>query len=86
MAVRQQGADHVVDDYEPLMAKRRAGTGMDDHATGGAAFGGPGMEPKWARGAKDGVGTAYAASSRVWFTVWNGGVGVVDRSNLASDR
>ena len=30
------------------------------------------MEPKWTHGGKDGVGTAYAASSRIWFTVWNG--------------
>jgi glucoamylase len=36
------------------------------------AFGWPGNEPRWARGGKDGVGTAYAASSRVWFTFWNG--------------
>jgi glucoamylase len=37
-----------------------------------AAFGHPGMEPRWTRGCKDGVGTAYAASSRIWFTLWNG--------------
>lgn len=30
-----------------------------------AAFGWPGIEPKWAHGGKDGVGTAYAASSRI---------------------
>ena len=36
------------------------------------AFGGPGIEPRWTHGGKDGVGTAYAASSRVWFTFWNG--------------
>jgi glucoamylase len=30
------------------------------------------MAPKWARSAKDGVGTAYSASSRIWFTAWNG--------------
>ncbi len=36
------------------------------------AFGSPGMEPRWTHGAKDGVGSAYAASSRVWFTFWNG--------------
>ncbi len=36
------------------------------------AFGWPGTAPRWTHGAKDGVGTAYAASSRVWFTVWNG--------------
>src|SRR4051794_20422269 len=36
------------------------------------AFGQPGIEPRWTHGDKDGVGTAYAASSRVWFTIWNG--------------
>jgi glucoamylase len=36
------------------------------------AFGRPGIEPRWTHGAKDGVGTAYAASSRIWFTFWNG--------------
>lgn len=33
------------------------------------AFGHPGIEPKWTVSAKDGVGTAYAASSEVWFTL-----------------
>jgi len=36
------------------------------------AFGWPGIEPRWTHGGKDGVGTAYAASSRIWFTFWNG--------------
>ncbi|RYZ71206.1 MAG: hypothetical protein EOP09_04980, partial [Proteobacteria bacterium] len=36
------------------------------------AFGSPGIEPRWTNGAKEGVGTAYAASCRVWFTLWNG--------------
>jgi glucoamylase len=36
------------------------------------ATGGPGISPRWTHGGKDGVGTAYAASSRVWFTIWNG--------------
>ena len=36
------------------------------------AFGWPGIEPRWTHGGKDGVGTAYAASSRIWFTCWNG--------------
>ena len=36
------------------------------------AFGQPGIAPRWTHGDKDGVGTAYAASSRVWFTLWNG--------------
>ena len=36
------------------------------------AFGQPGIAPRWTHGDKDGVGTAYAASGRVWFTIWNG--------------
>ena len=36
------------------------------------AFGSPGAEPGWRHGGKEGVGTAYAASSRVWFTFCNG--------------
>jgi glucoamylase len=36
------------------------------------AFGRPGIEPRWTQGAKQGVGTAYSADSRVWFTIWNG--------------
>src|SRR3990170_8882437 len=36
------------------------------------AFGQPGIEPRWTHGGKDGVGTAYAAPSRLWFTLWNG--------------
>src|ERR1700679_468073 len=40
--------------------------------TSRTAFGAPGMEPRWAHGNKEGVGTAYAASSRIWFTLWKG--------------
>jgi glucoamylase len=36
------------------------------------APGGPGITPKWTFGAKDGVGTAYSVSSRMWYTVANG--------------
>lgn len=36
------------------------------------AFGWPGIEPRWTHGSKEGVGTAYSASSRIWFTLWNG--------------
>lgn len=36
------------------------------------AFGQPGVEPHWTQGNKDGVGTAYSAASRVWFTLSNG--------------
>ena len=34
-----------------------------------AAPGGPGMPPRWTRGAKDAVGTAYSTASRVWYTI-----------------
>ncbi|MBI5455062.1 MAG: glucan 1,4-alpha-glucosidase [Deltaproteobacteria bacterium] len=37
-----------------------------------AAFGGPGVAPRWASGAKDGVGTALGESSKVWFTIAGG--------------
>lgn len=36
------------------------------------APGGPGIAPRWTRGAKDAVGTAYSVSSRVWYTIANG--------------
>ncbi len=36
------------------------------------AFGGPGVEPKWTHGDKNGIGTAYSGSSRIWFTTWAG--------------
>jgi len=36
------------------------------------APGGPGIEPRWTRGAKDAVGTAYSVSSRLWYTLANG--------------
>jgi len=38
----------------------------------GPAFGSPGVEPRWTSSEKDAVSTAYAASSRVWFTISHG--------------
>ena len=38
----------------------------------GPAFGAPGLEPRWTSGVKDAVGTAYSASSRIWFTTSHG--------------
>ncbi|HTW55582.1 MAG TPA: glycoside hydrolase family 15 protein [Thermoplasmata archaeon] len=38
------------------------------------AFGAPGMEPRWSHSNKDGVGTAYSADARLWFTLWRGTV------------
>ncbi len=37
-----------------------------------AAFGQPGIEPRWTHADKEGVGTAYSTPSCVWFTLWNG--------------
>ncbi len=36
------------------------------------APGAPGIPPRWTSSAKDGVGTAYAASANVWFTLSHG--------------
>lgn len=36
------------------------------------AFGGPGIPPAWSTSSKDGVGTAYSTSSRVWFSLARG--------------
>jgi len=36
------------------------------------APGGPGIEPRWTRGTKVAVGTAYSTSSRIWYTLDDG--------------
>lgn len=36
------------------------------------AFGAPGMEPRWTSSAKEGIGTAYHTSCRLWFTLSHG--------------
>lgn len=36
------------------------------------AFGAPGIQPRWTRGDKDAVGTAYSVASKVWFTMAGG--------------
>src|SRR6185437_799657 len=51
----------------PPLAER-----AEPRRTEGEAFGGPGIPPRWTRGGKDAIGTAYAASSRVWFTLAQG--------------
>ena len=38
----------------------------------GPAFGAPGLEPRWTSSNKDTVGTAYSASSQVWYTMSHG--------------
>ncbi len=44
---------------------------MGDEASR-AAFGAPGIEPRWTSSSKEGVGTAYSDASRVWFTISHG--------------
>ncbi len=39
---------------------------------GGEAFGKPGIAPCWTHSNKAGIGTAFALSSRLWFTIWQG--------------
>jgi len=51
------------------------------------AFGAPGTAPRWTRSTKDGIGTAYSTSSRLWFTLSEGVVNevyfpAVDRPQL----
>ena len=36
------------------------------------AFGRPGIAPRWTSSSKEGVGTAYSTSSRIWFTISHG--------------
>lgn len=45
---------------------------MNGNNKNGTAFGFPGIPPRWTSSQKDAVGTAYAASSRVWFTISHG--------------
>ena len=52
-----------------MIRSLRRATTDDDTANQSGAFGRPGIEPRWTRSAKDAVGTAYSASSRVWFTL-----------------
>ena len=37
-----------------------------------SAFGAPGMMPRWTHADKEGIGTAYAPGSHIWFTIWHG--------------
>lgn len=45
---------------------------MTTFSAKGIAFGAPGIEPRWTSSAKEGVGTAYHTSCRLWFTISHG--------------
>ena len=47
-----------------------ASDSLPGHADG--AFGAPGFEPRWTRSSKEGIGTAYHSSCRLWFTISHG--------------
>jgi glucoamylase len=49
----------------PTVAPQQTPKSPDQHF----APGGPGIEPRWTRGTKIAVGTAYSMSSRVWYTL-----------------
>src|ERR687886_125592 len=71
--------------------ERAAATGpaaQEPAVRGGAAPGGPGLEPRWTSSAKSGVGTAYDGRSRVWFAVSHGIIDEVyyDRVDRANTR
>ncbi|HEV2394549.1 MAG TPA: glycoside hydrolase family 15 protein [Verrucomicrobiae bacterium] len=46
------------------------------------AFGAPGIEPRWTRSNKEGIGTAYHTSCRVWFTLSHGIVNEIYYPNV----
>jgi len=46
------------------------------------AFGAPGIEARWTSSAKEGVGTAYHTSCRVWFTLSHGIINEVYYPNI----
>src|SRR5215470_2609126 len=46
------------------------------------AFGAPGIEPRWTSSAKEGVGTAYHTSCRLWFTISHGIINEVYYPNV----
>jgi len=45
---------------------------MKNLSNNSVAFGAPGIQPRWASSAKEGVGTAYHTSCRLWFTLSHG--------------
>ncbi len=53
-------------------ARRRPGEAKKQPSPGKGAPGAPGRLPRWASGAKDGVGTALGTASSVWFTLDHG--------------
>ena len=53
-------------------ARVSVGNPMAPTANYSYPFGAPGIPPKWTSSSKEGIGTAYSSSSRVWFTLSHG--------------
>lgn len=62
------GSVGTADGPGPVMRSKKASRWVGVQKSS-QAFGHPGIEPRWTGSAKDGVGTAYATASRVWFTL-----------------
>lgn len=54
------------------VVRPRGGEAMTGASPNGSAFGAPGIEPRWTSSAKEGVGTSYHTSCRLWFTLSHG--------------
>src|SRR5580704_13850127 len=52
---------------DPFAGSGKFMSNMNDNAPGA-----PGTAPRWTSSAKDGLGTAYATSSPLWFTLSHG--------------
>src|SRR5213076_1123327 len=63
---------------EPRKVKQKRKSSFESNAQpmnapeNSIAFGAHGIEPRWTSSAKEGVGTSYHTSCRVWFTVSHG--------------
>jgi hypothetical protein len=57
-----------------------------DPAKNSVAFGVTGIKPRWTSSAKEGVGTAYHTSCRVWFTLSHGIVNFTIQMSISQTR
>jgi glucoamylase len=59
---------------------------MNHSTTSQPAFGAPGISPRWTRSDKDGIVSAYSASSRIWATLSAGIVNEVYSPSIESPQ
>ncbi|NNN06611.1 MAG: glucan 1,4-alpha-glucosidase [Elusimicrobia bacterium] len=65
---KRSGHEQTVD----APVQKKVGPAPEREKASGAAFGHPGIPPRWTRSSKEGLGTAYSTASRVWFTLSHG--------------